>query len=79
MKKARSRMTEAFAQISSSPRGGERSDETVFGKPLAEVMLEQRLRLMKGGFTPATWPHNPAVPFIVSASIAYLRAKGSST
>jgi hypothetical protein len=62
-------MTEAFAQISSSPRG-ERSDETVFGKPLAEVMMEQRLRLLKGGYS-------PAVPFVVSACIAFLRAKGT--
>ena len=69
-------MTEAFAQISSSPRG-ERSDETVFGKPLAEVMMEQRLRLLKGGYTPASWTYSPAVPFVVSACIAFLRAKGT--
>lgn len=71
-------MTEAFAQISSSPRG-ERSDETVFGKPLAEVMMEQRLRLLKGGYTPASWTYSPAVPFVVSACIAFLRAKGGLT
>jgi len=78
MKKARSRVAIAFEKMS-SPRGEKDHDETVFGKPLAEVMLEQRLRLLKsprsiaamGGFS-------PAVPFIVSACIHFLRTHGGT-
>jgi hypothetical protein len=41
-------------------------------------MMEQRLRLLKGGYTPASWTYSPAVPFVVSACIAFLRAKGAA-
>lgn len=78
MKKARSRVTETFEKIS-SPRGGARSDDGgVFARPLNEVVLEQRLRLMRAGFTAVSWVFSPALPFIVSASMAYLRTKGTS-
>ncbi len=72
MKKAKSTITDAFETFVASPR--DKDTNTVFGKALSEIMIEQRLKLAKGE---ANSTFNESIPFVASVTISYIREHGT--